>query len=313
MAGNTNFDRLLSATVDNYATRLEDNIFTSKPLLFALTNFGNVVTLDGGVNIIQPLMYAELGNQGSYSGADVFLTAEDEGTTAASYAWKQYYAVIRLQNIEAAKNAGESAVLRLVENEINRAELSISESLDVMFFKDGTGNGGKDWLGLDAFVSTTNIVGGIDPGASGNSWWQSQVSTGVGGITNFTLFRQRYLSVSEGNDFPTNIFTTETLYAVIDLMFETNQRFTDPTMANQGFETIMFHNAPISFDRNCQSGRIYFLNLKYLTLYKLGNNWCKTSEWVEPVNQDIMLKKIILYGELTISNRKRQGLMTGAS
>ena len=127
------------------------------------------------------------------------------------------------------------------------------------------------------------------------------------------MIRQTYLAVSEGNDFPTNIFTTETMYAVIDKMFESNQRFTDPTMANQGFETIMFHNAPISFDRNCQSGRIYFLNLKYLTLYKLGNNWFKTSEWVEPVNQDIMLKKIILYGELTISNRKRQGLMTGAS
>ena len=107
--------------------------------------------------------------------------------------------------------------------------------------------------------------------------------------------------------------TTETVYAAIDKMFEDVQRFTDPTMANQGFETIMFHNAPISFDRNCQSGRIYFLNLKYITLYKLGNNWFKTSEWVEPVNQDIMLKKIILYGELTISNRKRQGLMAGVT
>ena len=313
MAGNTNFNRLLSATVDNYATRLEDNIFTSKPLLFAITNFGNVVTLDGGVNIIQPLMYAELGNQGSYSGDDVFLTAEDEGTTAASFAWKQYYAVIRLKNIEAAKNAGESAVLRLVENEITRAELSISESLDIMFFKDGTGNNSKDWLGLDAFVSTSTVIGGIDPQGAGNSWWQSDVATSVGSLTDFTKIRQRYLAVSEGNDFPTNIFTTETMYAVIDKMFESNQRFTDPTMANQGFETIMFHNAPISFDRNCQSGRIYFLNLKYITLYKLGSNWFKTSEWVEPVNQDIMLKKIILYGELTISNRKRQGLMTGAS
>ena len=313
MAGNSSFDRLLSATVDNYATRLEDNIFTSKPLLFAITNFGNVVTLDGGVNIIQPLMYAELGNQGSYSGADTFLTAEDEGTTAASYAWKQYYAVIRLQNIEAAKNAGESAVLRLVENEINRAELSISESLDIMFFKDGTGNSSKDWLGLDAFVSNSTTVGGINPGGAGNSWWKADVATSVGALTTFELIRQRYLAVSEGNDFPTNIMTTETMYAVIDKMFESNQRFTDPTMANQGFETIMFHNAPISFDRNCQSGRIYFLNLKYITLYKLGSNWFKTSDWVEPVNQDIMLKKIILYGELTISNRKRQGLMTGAS
>ena len=84
-------------------------------------------------------------------------------------------------------------------------------------------------------------------------------------------------------------------------------------MANQGFETVMFHSAPISFDRNCQSGRIYFLNLKYITLYKLGSNWFSMGEWVEPVNQDIRIKKILLYGELTASNRKRQGLMTGVS
>ncbi len=313
MAGNANFNRLISATLDNYSSRLEDNIFTSKPLLFALTNFGNVVTLDGGVNIVQPLMYAELGNQGSYSGSDTFLTAEDEGTTAASYAWKQYYAVIRLENIEAAKNSGSSAVLRLVENEVKRAELSISESLDIMFFKDGTGNNSKDWLGLDAFVSATTVVGGIDPAGAGNSWWKADVNAAGPTITDFTEVRQRYLAVSEGNDFPTNIMTDETLYAVMDKMFESNQRFTNPAMANQGFETIMFHQAPISFDRNCQAQRIYFLNLKYMTHYKLGSNWFKMSDWVEPINQDIRLKKIILYGELTISNRKRQAVMTGVS
>ena len=310
MAGNPNFDRLVSATLEKYKTTLEDNVFTSKPLLFALTNFGNVETLDGGTSIVQPLMYAELGNQGSYSNSDTFLTDEDEGTTAAQYNWKQYYAAIKLTNIEIAKNQGASAVLRIVENEVQRAELSVSESLDELFFGDGTGNGGKDFNGLGNLISETTSVGGIDPTVGGNEWWQSKV-TAVNDDLSFANMRSRYLECSEGNDFPTNIFTTEALYAAADALFTSNQRFMDPTMANQGFETIMFHGAPISFDRNCPSGYMYFLNFKYITLYKLGGVWFKMSDWLEPFNQDIRLKKILLYGELAISNRKRQGLNTG--
>ncbi len=313
MAGNPNFDRLLSTTVEKYIPRLEDNIFTSKPLLFAITTFGNVETLDGGTKIIQPLLYAELGNQGSYSGGDTFLTNEDEGTTAAEYDWRQYYAVIRLKNIDLAKNSGSSAVLRILENEMKRAELSIAESMDLMFTQDGLGNGGKDFLGIQALVSATKTVGGIDPTVAGNDWWQSNVTAAAGAQTTFDGLRTTYLAVSEGNDFPTNIFTTEVLYGRYDANFTSNQRFMDPTMANQGFETIMFHGAPISFDRNIDSGEVYLLNLKYITLYKLGGVWFKGSDWMEPYNQDVRIKKILSYGQLAISNRKRQGLLTGAT
>lgn len=312
MAGNPNFDRLIATTLEKYKSTLEDNIFTSKPLLFAIQNFGNVETLDGGTSIVQPLLYAELGNQGSYSGSDTFLTDEDEGTTAAEYNWKQYYAAIKLKNIDVAKNSGAPAVLRIVENEIMRAEMSISESLDELFLADGSGNSGKDFNGLKNLVAqNTSSVGGIDPSGAGNEWWKSQIdTTSYSSVTDFAAIRNMYLQCSEGNDFPTNIFTTESNYADIDSLFESNQRFMDPTMANQGFETIMFHGAPISFDRNVDDNYIYFLNFKYLTLYKLGDTWFKMSDWLEPVNQDVRIKKVLLYGELTVSNRKRQGVLT---
>lgn len=312
MAGNANFDRLVASTLEKYIPTLEDNIFTSKPLLFAIQEFGNVESLDGGTSIVQPLLYAELGNQGSYSGADTFLTDEDEGTTAAEYNWKQYYATIKLKNIDVAKNSGAPAVLRIVENEVMRAEMSISESLDRIFLGDGSGNSSKDFNGLKNLVAqNTSSVGGIDPAGAGNSWWQSQIDTTTyATVTNFNAIRDMYLQCSEGNDFPTNIFTTEANYADIDGLFESNQRFMDPTMANQGFETIMFHGAPISFDRNVDTNYIYFLNFKYLTLYKLGGVWFSMSDWLEPVNQDVRIKKILLYGELTVSNRKRQGVLT---
>lgn len=313
MAGNPNFDRLTSLTLEKIIPRAEDNIFGSKPVLYAITTFGSVETLDGGTVIEHPLLYAELRNQGSYSGADTFLTDEDEGHTSAQFDWGQYYGMIRLKGIDVAKNSGAPAILRMVKEEVTRAELSISESLDEMFVSDGSGNGGKDWNGLKNIVSATTSLGGIDPTLGGNEWWQSSVTGSVGTPTDFTALRAKYLAVSEGNDFPTNIFTTESIYALYDSFFESNQRFMDPAMANQGFETIMFHSAPISFDRNIDSGYIYLLNLKYITLYKLGDNWFKMSEWEEPINQDVMFKKIKLYGQLACSNRKRQGLLTGVT
>jgi len=307
MAGNASFDRLITATMEKYIPTLEDNVFTSKPLSFAINTFGNVKTLDGGTQIDVRLMYAETGNQGSYSKGDTFLTDEDEGTTVAQYSWKQYYATVKLSEIDIAKNSGTAAVGRLVEEELERAELSIAESFDEMFFGDGTGNSSKDFNGLQNLISATGTLGGI--AAASNAWWKADVTATSATVT-FAGLRTPYLNVSEGNDFPTNIFTTQAVYGKIDSLFTSSQRFVDPTMANQGFETIMFHNAPISFDRNCKTDTMYMLNMKYITLYKLGSNWFRMSDWLEPANQDVRIKKMVSYGELAISNRKRQALLT---
>lgn len=310
MAGNASYDRLITATMEKYLPTLEDNVFTSKPLSYMLTTFGNVKTLDGGTQINVRLMYAGTGNQGSYSNSDTFLTDEDEGTTVAVYNWKQYYATLRLSEIDIAKNAGSSAVGNIVSEELQRVEMSVAESFDEMFFGDGTGNGSKDFNGLQNLVATSDTIGGI--AQASNSWWGSNVTTSAGALT-FALLRTPYLTVSEGNDFPTNGMTDQTIYGNIDSLFTSQQRFVDPDMANQGFEVLMFHGTPVSFDRNCPSGYFYWLNLKYFTLHKLGNNWFRMSDWLEPANQDIRIKKIVSYGELTISNRKRQAVLQGVT
>lgn len=318
MAGNPDFNRLYSSTVENYIPTVEDNIFTSKPFLFALTTHGNVVTDDGGTFAVQPLLYAGLANQGSYSGNDTWATDEDEGHTAAVFDWGQYFGMIRLKNIELAMNSGESAVLNMIQIEMDRAELSISEALDDMFLGDGTGNGGKDWNGLENIVSATNTFGGIDASGVGNEWWQSYIDAAVGAQANFNDIRKGVLRVTEGNDGPTNIFTNEFMYGHYDSLFTANQRFLDAGMANQGFEHIMFHSVPLAFDRNIagtdggSDSDVYILNMKYLWLRKLGDNWFKTSEWEQPINQDVVFKSYKLYGQVTCSNRKRQGKLTGA-
>lgn len=305
---NPEFNRLFSTTIEKYIPRAEDNIFTSKPFLFALTTHGNVVTQDGGTQIVQPLMYAAISNQGVYGRGDIWSTDEDEGHTAATYDWRRYFGMITLENLELAMNSGSSAVLRMISEEMMRAELSISESLDDLFLNgDGVGD---NWNGLANIVSDSNTFGGINSSTAGNEWWQAKVTPSVGAQPDMTDIRAQVLEQTEGNDGPTNIFTTDTLYAWYDGLFEDRQRFLDPAMADQGFEHFRFHGIPFAFDRNIAAGTVYVLNFKYLTLFKLADNWFKTSDWEQPINQDAVFKSYKLYGQLGCSNRQRQGVMT---
>ena len=38
MAGNSSFDEILTTTLKNYVPKLTDNIFSARPLFYALTN-----------------------------------------------------------------------------------------------------------------------------------------------------------------------------------------------------------------------------------------------------------------------------------
>ena len=57
MAGNPNFDALLSTTLQNYRPTLVDNIFTARVLLDHLNSKGRVLVEEGGSSIVEPLVY----------------------------------------------------------------------------------------------------------------------------------------------------------------------------------------------------------------------------------------------------------------
>ena len=70
MAGNSNFDALLSTTLQNYRPTLIDNIFTDRVLLNHLNEKGRVVLEEGGTSIVEPLIYVGNDTTSSYSGYD---------------------------------------------------------------------------------------------------------------------------------------------------------------------------------------------------------------------------------------------------
>ena len=310
MAGNANFDALLSTTLANYRAQLTDNVFTARPLTYFLMDKGRIRMVDGGTKIVEPLIYGQNGTVASYSGYDtISLTAQD-GMSAAEFDWKQYAASIAISGIEEAKNNGEAAIINLLEAKIMQAEESMREGFNQMFFGDGTGNSGKNLNGLGNLVESGNTVGGINSAnGQGNDWWRSYEENTAGALT-LAQMATAYNSVSVGNDHPDMILTTQTLFEKYESLLQPQLRYTDTKTADAGFQNLLFKAAPVTYDVHCTAGAVYFLNSKYLTLVGHSGKWFAQTEFVRPENLDARYALIMCYGNLTCRNAAKQGKLT---
>jgi hypothetical protein len=310
MAGNANFDALLSTTLANYRSQLTDNVFTARPFTYFLMDKGRIRMLNGGTKIVEPLIYGQNSTVASYSGYDtISLTAQD-GISAAEYEWKQYAASIAISGIEEAKNNGEQEIINLLEAKIMQAEESMREGFNQMFFADGTGNSGKNWNGLGNIVESGNTVGGINSATGqGNDWWRSYEENTAGALT-LAQLATAYNSVSVGNDHPDMILTTQTLFEKYEALLQPQLRYTDTKTADAGFQNLLFKAAPVVYDVHCTAGVVYFLNSKYLTLVGHSGKWFAQTDFVRPENLDARYALIMCYGNLTCRNRAKQGKLT---
>ena len=310
-AGNSAFDEILSTTLKNYIPKLTDNIFSARPLFYALTNGQTIRRVSGGQSIVVPVIYGTNSTAGSYAGTDAILTTAQTGISAAEYDWKQYAATVTINGIEEAQNNGEAQIIDLLEGKIFQTQETIIENMNTMFFGNGTGNSDKDWLGLSALVGSTGTVGGIDSTAAGNSWWQSAV-TNQGGAITVAAMATLYNNCSVGNDQPTIAITGQNQYEAYEALLDDNIRYTDTDVADAGFQNLMFKGCPITFDGTLAGeGKLFFLNTKYLQLVAHSDVWFKPTPFVRPTNQDSVFSQLLCYGEFTTSNRARQGFMYG--
>lgn len=316
MPGNANYDEILATTLANHQSTLVDNVFTARPFAFFMKRAGQIQVEDGGHKIVVPTMYEQNSTFGTYSGSDSISTTEQAGISAAEYDWRQAAVSVTINGLEEAKNSGDRAVLNLLKAKIDQAEQTITEQFDSMWLTgDGTGNGGKDWNGLANLIgdsaSTVTTVGNIS--ATTNTWWRSSRFT-VGGalsLTGATGMNKAYNTPSEGNDQPQFVLTTQAVYEGYEALLQPNMRYESTELGDAGFLNLMFKKAPVLFDRYVPTGFMYFINPKYLKLVVMAGKFMTPTKFKEPTNQDIRVAQILSYGNLTITNRKRQSWMTG--
>ena len=207
-AGNSAFDQILSTTLKNYIPKLADNVFTARPLFYALTNGQTIRRISGGAKIVVPIIYGTNSTAGSYAGDDTIAITAQTGISAAEYSWKQYAASVTINGIEEAKNNGEAEIIDLLEGKVMQAEETIIQNMNTMFWGDGTGNASKDMNGLNKLVGTGLTVGGIDATDVANDWWRSDL-TNQAGVLTIAAMAKTYNNVSVGNDQPTIIISDQ--------------------------------------------------------------------------------------------------------
>tara|TARA_B100001146_G_scaffold223313_1_gene237667 strand:- start:104 stop:1066 length:963 start_codon:yes stop_codon:yes gene_type:complete len=313
-AGNADFNQILSTTLKNYIPKLADNVFTARPLFYALTNGQTLRRISGGAKIVVPIIYGTNSTAGSYAGDDTIAITAQTGISAAEYSWKQYAASVTITGIEEAKNNGEAEIIDLLEGKVMQAEETIIQNMNTMFWGDGTGNGGKDMNGLNKLVGTGLTVGGIDATDADNDWWRSTLRNGPldagSGVLTIDAMAKVYNTISVGNDQPTIIISDQDEYEAYEALLQPQLRYTDSRVADAGFQNLLFKGAPVTYDTDTElATKMFFLNTKYLRLVAHTETWFQTTPFVRPTNQDARYAQILCYGELTTSNRARQGMI----
>jgi hypothetical protein len=315
MAGNPDFNALLSTTLQNYQPTLVDNIFKDLVLLNHLNERGRVRVEEGGTQIIEPVMYAVNDTVSTYSGYDAIDLTPQEGISAAEYDWKQMAASIAISGIEEAKNRGAEAIIKLLNAKIQQAEMSLKTTLNEQLFgTPGSAPAAKDFNGLGNIIGTeNNTVGGID--ASTNTWWNPTYD-GSASTLSLVDMGSIYNVASKGSDVPDLIITNVALFEKFESLLTNNVRYQDVAKANSGFTNLMFKQTPVVFDLELGTGTsaqpMYFLNTKYLKLTGLNGYWFSTTDFMKGTvaGVDARYSLILAYGNLTCSNRARQGYLS---
>jgi hypothetical protein len=298
-------------------TKPEDQIHDDYWLFKKLSQGEGFVGKSGGDFIACPIEYGLNTTVSSYSDLDTISTTRVDVFDRYEAQWKEYAGTYVLSDLEADRNAGEGQVFDLRAAKLENLKNSIKSTFNADLFGAGTANSSKVFTGLQALVSTTPTSGtvqGVD--RSANSFARNQQTSGAQTTSAFDNLRAAMRSIynlsSNGvsSDHPTFAVTTRTVFEGFEGLLLANERFTSKGTGEGAFETLKFKGAEISYDNDCLSGALYFLNPKFLKLvYKTGS-WMKAQAPIRPANQTADVIVIRTMANLFTTNPRRLGVVS---
>ena len=315
------WDAAWTLTMRSKRKELTDNFFDAYPTLDMFRSGGALVTDNGGKEIQVDLMYG--GNTAQYfSGYDVLNTDAVDGITAAFYPFRYAAVPITINYTEEMENRKSDSAMKLLAAKTEQSMLTLRDQINSSIYSAQTGKaplGFQDII-ADAPGTTPTTLGGIT--VSSNTWWKNKANNATADTSFVTINNTHFYEgmlrmsttwndVSEGNEQPTIIFTTNAIYADFEEIFEGTgyQRLSSKDAPGVDGRLPSFRGIPVQYDRDCGTGRMYFLNTKYLKLHmQAGMNFAKTPI-KEPSNQMAKVGFIVIGLNLSVNNRRRQGVI----
>ena len=311
---NSTYTEIVTTTLAGYSKTMADNVTNNNALLRHIDSNGNKMPATGRT-IVQELEYATNSTTKWYSGYEVLDTSTSNVFTAAEFNYKQLAGNVVISGLEQVENSGPEQIFNLLKSRIRNLEKSLKNTMAAALYADGTGTDSKELGGLQLLVPGTvgNTVGGIN--STTYSFWQNQVydfsteGVAASATTIQTAMNTLWLACIRGADRPDVIVGDTTYFGFYWASLQTNQRFTSDESAAAGFMNLMFMDAPVYYDDQCPTTKMYFLNTDYLFLrYAAGREFVPLGEKAS-VNQDALVMPVAWAGNLAVSNRARQGVI----
>jgi hypothetical protein len=331
-----NYDALVATSLANYRKTLQDNVSASNSFFKEITWRSE----DGGLYVAEDLMY-ELTPVDSYEGYDELPTTPTNGITQAQFQWSQCATPIAISEKERKQN--KHRIVNLVTSKIMQAEIAMKEFYPKAFLQGGMVNGSGSNL-YTAYTSLVNgstfvdplgklvyyeaastwpslSIGGIDQNT--NSWWRNQSdesgATTATGFMNEILHMYNLCSKGPGGP-PDLILCDQVTWELVHQAYRLYFQNTAKEDGNFPFPNIKFFGSRIVWDEyvpdvssgttsTATYGSMYFLNTKFFNCaYEAETNFVPT-DFQRPTNQDAKFKHILWMGTVTMSNRRKHGVI----
>jgi len=308
---NSTFTEMVTTTLRHHPKEITDNVSLQNALMSRLKKKGQIETVSGGYEIVEPLDWAENSTFMRYSGYDPLDTSASDVLSAAKYDWAQSAIHVVASGREIRMNSGEEAMIKLVKARIANAKRTTANNMSVDLYSTGALSNQIGGLGAIATADGTGTVGGIVSGTY--TFWKSKfVTTGTPSATTIIGdMNTLWLSLVRGMDKPDLIVFSHDFFNYYESALQANQRYASSSSASAGFESLKYKTADVIFDTNTNFGTTaeigYFLNTDYLKLVQHKDaQWTQDDEKV-PTNQDAVIIPMYWMGQLVTSNRSLQG------
>lgn len=317
-----------ATTLSKIEKKFQDNLSKRSPVIAKFKSSEAMVLMDGGKELSFPVI-VDSGNATSYLGDDT-LPVTKQQLRRLTYSWRQFAATVRIDGLEEILNSGPEEAASILEGRMEGAEIDTTNKFETMFGADATGNVGgdgeaRDWNGLQNLVSDTPTVGTIG-GLNRATFAQlrNQIfSTAITAFNTTNAGRNGMLDLwtncCQGGRRPNFIPTTPAIWRLYHLSLTATERLEleagrDRTVT-AGIPNLKFMDADVVFSDGIAASHLYMLRVAkprssggiFMVVSRQRN--FKMGKFIEPVNQDLRVAKILTAGQLCTDAPYLQGVI----
>ena len=315
------YDNLTTATHQGIVSGLIDGIFESNPALDKLVESGSIreKTPSGTHYEINYRTGMQDQNIKAFGRGTTWGRGEKETLTVLTYPTKDFGNSVTRFWKDDKINRGPAQVIEYIGEIVENSHESLVDDFATNFLVQHS-----DPLQITALETliretptTGDAIGGLAP--DGNAWMQNQATAfsgtiGTDLITHMvTMWNDcSKLKNIKGRNTPDLILTTQAIHEELEDQAEGLRQLTfneSGPRVHFGMGSLMFKGAEIFWDRNCPSGRMYFLNTKTLRFYYDPSVWFDMTPWKTDQDNLDRSAQILASGELTVLNFPANGVL----